>query len=548
MAKDERRPARQVPAALRERYLAEGWWSDETLGALVDRCLCAAPDAGVHIWSESRPWHGTYAEIRTDALRLVTVLAESGLEPGDAVAFQLPNWREAVVAFYGLAMGGYVLVPIVHIYGHKEVRFILGQSRARAYISADRYGHVDYLDIVDGAAPDELADLELHLVVGSAEGPPHSQVRRVPWDVVHAAAPAAAIGAADCDDVCVLAYTSGTTSDPKGVMHSHRTLVAELLHMRGWITPGSPNLMGSPVTHATGMLGAVLAPMDIGEDIHLIDRWDPSRVLQIMLDADVGAGTGASVFLASLLDHPAFSPEHARRMRRVGLGGAPVPIALAERAASHGISIVRAYGSTEHPSVTGCSFDDPADKRHATDGAPMTGVEIRLLGDDGGPAASGEAGEIWSRGPDLCVGYADPALTGEMFDGDGWYRSGDMGVLDAAGFLTITDRVKDVIIRGGENISAAEIEESIGMLPQVAEVAVVAVPDERLGEHACAVVRLVPGVESVDLSDITAELERIGLARQKWPEELRTVEDFPRTASGKVRKVDLRRQLRAGGR
>ncbi|HEX2737149.1 MAG TPA: AMP-binding protein, partial [Acidimicrobiia bacterium] len=493
-------------------------------------------------------WHGTYAEIRTDALRLVTILAESGLEPGDAVAFQLPNWREAVVAFYGLAMGGYVLVPIVHIYGHKEVRFILGQSRARAYISADRYGHVDYLDIVDGAAPDELADLELHLVVGSAEGPPHSQVRRVPWDVVHAAAPAAAIGTADCDDVCVLAYTSGTTSDPKGVMHSHRTLVAELLHMRGWITPGSPNLMGSPVTHATGMLGAVLAPMDIGEDIHLIDRWDPSRVLQIMLDADVGAGTGASVFLASLLDHPAFSPEHARRMRRIGLGGAPVPIALAERAASHGISIVRAYGSTEHPSVTGCSFDDPADKRHATDGAPMTGVEIRLLGDDGGPAASGEAGEIWSRGPDLCVGYADPALTGEMFDGDGWYRSGDMGVLDAAGFLTITDRVKDVIIRGGENISAAEIEESIGMLPQVAEVAVVAVPDERLGEHACAVVRLVPGVESVDLSDITAELERIGLARQKWPEELRTVEDFPRTASGKVRKVDLRRQLRAGGR
>lgn len=548
MAKDERRPARQVPAALRERYLAEGWWSDETLGALVDRCLCAAPDAGVHIWSESRPWHGTYAEIRTDALRLVTVLAESGLEAGDVVAFQLPNWREAVVAFYGLAMGGYVLVPIVHIYGHKEVRFILGQSRARAYISADRYGHVDYLDIVDGAAPDELADLELHLVVGSAEGPPHSQVRRVPWDVVHAAAPAAAIGTADCDDVCVLAYTSGTTSDPKGVMHSHRTLVAELLHMRGWITPGSPNLMGSPVTHATGMLGAVLAPMDIGEDIHLIDRWDPSRVLQIMLDADVGAGTGASVFLASLLDHPAFSPEHARRMRRIGLGGAPVPIALAERAASHGISIVRAYGSTEHPSVTGCSFDDPADKRHATDGAPMRGVEIRLLGDDGGPAASGEAGEIWSRGPDLCVGYADPALTGEMFDGDGWYRSGDMGVLDAAGFLTITDRVKDVIIRGGENISAAEIEESIGMLPQVAEVAVVAVPDERLGEHACAVVRLVPGVESVDLSDITAELERIGLARQKWPEELRTVEDFPRTASGKVRKVDLRRQLRAGGR
>ena len=162
----------------------------------------------------------------------------------------------------------------------------------------------------------------------------------------------------------------------------------------------------------------------------------------------------------------------------------------------------------------------------------MTGVEIRLLDDDGAPVAPGEAGEIWSRGPDLCLGYTDPALTAEAFDDDGWYRSGDMGVLDADGFLTITDRVKDVIIRGGENISAAEIEEAIAALPQVAEVAVVAAPDERLGEHACAVVRLAPGMASLDLRDITAELERIGLARQKWPEELRIVDDFPRTASG----------------
>ena len=142
-----------------------------------------------------------------------------------------------------------------------------------------------------------------------------------------------------------------------------------------------------------------------------------------------------------------------------------MPIALAERAASHGIVMVRAYGSTEHPSVTGSSFDDPAEKRHRTDGAPMTGVEIRLLDDDGAPVAPGDAGEIWSRGPDLCLGYTDAALTAAAFDADGWYRSGDMGVVDADGFLTITDRVKDVIIRGGENISAAEVEEAIAALP-----------------------------------------------------------------------------------
>jgi acyl-CoA synthetase len=553
---DDRWPVRDVPVGLRERYLAEGWWTDDTLGALVDRSLRAAPAATVNIWSASRPWHGTYAELHAEARRLVAVLAGAGLEPGDAVAFQLPNWREALVAFYGLALGGFVLVPIVHIYGPKEVRFILNQSRARAYISADRYAHVDYLDIVDGAGGDELPELQLHVVVGEPGSSPHERVQRTGWDVVDAADPdavdpdAADPDAADPDGVCVLAYTSGTTSDPKGVMHSHRTLLAELMHMRGWITPGAPNLMGSPVTHATGMLGAVLAPMEMGEDIHLIDRWDPARVLAIMLDADVGAGTGASVFLASLLDQPAFTAEHARRIRRVGLGGAPVPRALGERAASHGIAIVRAYGSTEHPSVTGSSFDDPADKRHGTDGEPLIGVEIQLVGDDGAPVPPGEPGEIWSRGPDLCMGYTDAALGADAFGedasgDDGWFRSGDMGVLDADGFLTITDRLKDVIIRGGENISAAEVEAAIAVLPQVSEVAVVAAPDARLGEHVCAMVRVAPGAGSIELRDITDALERIGLARQKWPEELRIVDDFPRTASGKVRKVDLRRQLRA---
>ena len=534
-------PVRDVPAQLRERYLAEGWWTDETLGALVDARLAALPDAGFHIWSDTRPWHGTFGEVRESARRLVTFLEDEGLRPGDVVAFQLPNWREAVVAFYGLAMGGFVLAPIVHIYGPKEVRFILGQSGARAYVSTDRFGHVDYLDIVDGA--DDPADLQLHVVVGDASAPAPDGVRRVSWDRVDEAEPATTLPAPAADDVCVLAYTSGTTSDPKGVLHTHRTLLAELQHMRSF-DAGTPILMGSPVTHATGMLGALLGPLNRGEDIHLIDRWDPGRVLEIMLEADVAGGTGASVFLASLLDHPDFTPEHARRMPRVGLGGAPVPVALGERAAALGIAIVRAYGSTEHPSVTGARFEDPAEKRHRTDGAPKLGVELRLLDEDGAPVAPGVAGEIWSRGPDLCLGYTDPALTAETFDADGWYRSGDMGVLDPDGFLTITDRVKDVIIRGGENISAAELEEVIAALPVVMEVAVVAAPDARLGEHGCAVVRLAPG-SSLTLDEVTAALERVGVARQKWPEELRVVDDFPRTGSGKIRKVDVRGQLRA---
>jgi acyl-CoA synthetase (AMP-forming)/AMP-acid ligase II len=538
----ERWLLRRVPPDLERAYVAGGWWTQDTLGALVARQLAAHPASSVAIWSRSRGWRGRYADIDDEARRLVTLLRDFGAEPGAAVAFQLPNWREAVVSFAALALGGYVLVPIVHIYGRKEVAFILEQSGAVAYVSPLAYGHVDYGAIVEAAAPPSL---RLHVVVGAGELPPGGAgLARIGWAECAGRKPASDLPAAQARDVAVLAYTSGTTSDPKGVIHDHRTLLSELRHMQDWITPGKPNLMGSPVTHATGMLGAVLGPLVAGQDIHLIDRWDPAHALEVMLAAGIGAGSGASVFLASLLDHPGFTPRHAALMGRVGLGGAPVPVALAERAASHGIRIIRAYGSTEHPSTTGCRFDDPADRRHRTDGRPAPGVELRLVDSDGADVPPGTPGEILSRGPDLCLGYTDPALTAAAFDGEGWYRSGDIGVLDEQGFLTITDRVKDIIIRGGENVSAAEVEGALQRLPGVAEIAVVAAPDERLGEHACAILRMLPGAAPPTLADLRAHLSGIGLARQKWPEELRLVDDFPRTASGKIRKLDLRAWLR----
>jgi acyl-CoA synthetase (AMP-forming)/AMP-acid ligase II len=533
---------RRVPPHLERAYVDGGWWTNDTFGAVVARQLAAHPAAMICIWSRSRGWRGRYADVDDEARRLITLLRDLGVEPGDAVAFQLPNWREALVSFAALAMGGYVVVPIVHIYGRKEVAFILEQSGAVAYISPLAYGHVDYGAIVETSAP---ASLRLHVVVGDAQVEPRSTgLARIGWAASGDRKPASDLPAARPEDVAVLAYTSGTTSDPKGVIHDHRTLLSELRHMKAWVTPGKPNLMGSPVTHATGMLG-VLGPLTTGENLHLIDRWDPAHALEVMLEAGIGGGTGASVFLASLLDHPGFTPSHAARMSRVGLGGAPVPIALAERAASHGITIIRAYGSTEHPSTTGSWFEDPADRRHRTDGRALAGVELRLVDADGADVPAGTPGEILSRGPDLCLGYTDPALTAAAFDDEGWYHTGDVGVLDEQGYLTITDRVKDIIIRGGENVSAAEVEEALQTLPGVAEIAVVAAPDERLGEHACAIVRLRPGAAPVTLGDVTAHLSGVGLARQKWPEELRVVDDFPRTASGKIRKVDLRAWLRS---
>jgi len=532
---------RHIPPELVARYEADGWWTGDTLGGAVADWLTAAPAATVNTWSKVRPWHGTYADIDAEARRLIAALIDAGIRPGEVVAFQLPNWREAIVSFAALAMGGYVLVPIVHIYGSKEVSFILEQSGAVAYISPAAYGHVDYAEIVDQVAP---ASLRLHVVVGddaTSSAPAH--IRRVRWDALNALPPATALPAVAADAVAVLAYTSGTTSDPKGVIHDHRSILSELRHMAGWITPGKPNLMGSPITHATGMIGAVLGPLKVGSDIHVLDRWDPGHALEVMLEAGIGGGTGASVFLAGLLDHPSFTAAHAANMAQVGLGGAPVPVALGERAAAHGITIIRAYGSTEHPSTTGCQFTDPTELRHRTDGRPMPGVELRLLDDEGTEVPVGTPGEIFSRGPDLCLGYTDPELNA-AFDADGWFRTGDIGVIDEHGCLTITDRAKDIIIRGGENLSPAEVEGALESLTGVAEVAVVAAPDPRLGEHACAVIRLHAGVAPLKLGDVTAHLEACGLARQKWPEELRIVSDFSRTASGKIRKVDLRTWLR----
>jgi acyl-CoA synthetase len=378
-------------------------------------------------------------------------------------------------------------------------------------------------------------------------GAPRSRsVSILPFDELVADEPFGDPVAADPRLPALVAYTSGTTSEPKGVVHSHRTVGAEVRQLGALAPEGQPPpLIGLPVGHAMGMLGALLIPVLVGRPIHLVDVWDPPELLRLMTEHGLSCGSGATFFLTSLLDHPNLTPEHLELMHYVGLGGSAVPAAVAERATDEGISIVRMYGSTEHPSITGGTHDDPLAKRMATDGSPLHGVEIRLVDDDGADVAVGEAGEILSRGPECCMGYTDPAVTAAAFDDDGWFRTGDVGVLDEDGYLRITDRKKDVIIRGGENISAVEVEEIIARMPGVLEVAVVAGPDERLGERVCAFIRVDPEAAPVELEAMRAAAADAGLSRQKWPEDLRVVDELPRTPSGKVQKVVLRDRLRA---
>jgi acyl-CoA synthetase len=521
---------RRIPAELVKRYEAEGWWTSDTLGDLVAKGLAASPDAGFCVFSAVRPYTGTFKDVELVARRFAAGLRRRGVGPGDVVALQLPNWMEAAAAFWASALLGAVTVPIVHFYGRKEVGHIVATARPKVFVTAEEFGRMRY-------QPDLCADVPIVVLVGELDRPlaPHE----VGFDDVLEELMPGVVGT-DPAAPALIAFTSGTTRDPKGVVHSHQTLGCETHQLlANYPTERGRQLTATPVGHFIGMLGAFLIPVLEGATIDLADVFDPAAVLALMKSDGITIGGGPPYFVTSLLDHPDCTDEHRKHIKTVGLGGSTVPAAVTRRLADYGVFVFRSYGSTEHPSITGSGADAAEDKRLYTDGNARPGVELKLT----------DEGEILSRGPDLCLGYLDPELTAKAFDDDGWYHTGDIGVLDADGYLTITDRKADVIIRGGENISALEVEEVLLAMPQVIEAVVVAAPDARLGERVAAVLRLRAGAAMPTPDEVRAHFEAAGAARQKWPEELHEIpdgQDFPRTASGKVQKFRVRQDLGAG--
>ena len=531
---------REVAEEDRARFVAEGWWPDQSVGQRMADGLAAHGGLPFVIHSRTRPWNGTFADLLDLARRAAAGLVARGVRPGDVVTFQTPNWIEGAVTFYAAMLAGAVVAPIVHIYGSRETAYILDACRPRVHVTASRFGHQDFLANLE--AMSELA--ETRVVVLDGDGPSGS----IGFADLLASAPIASPVPVDPGSPALVGWTSGTTANPKGVVHSHQTMCAEVTQLGAAQPPSRrPSLIANPISHAIGMLGALLIPVDRGKPVHLLDQWEPGTVLDLILSEDLSAGGGAPYFLTSLLDDPRCGAEHLERLHFQGMGGAPVPRAVMERATDLGLTIYSMYGSTEHPSITGCRHDDPLEKRLSADGRPLPGCAIRLVDADGREVEVGQPGEILSRGPECFLGYTDAALTSRVFDDEGWYHTGDIGVLDPDGYLSITDRISDVIIRGGENISAAEVEEVLMTLAGVAEVAVVAAPDARMGEHAAAFVRMVGERPAPDLGAMRRHLEAAGVARQKWPEELVGVDDFPRTSSGKVQKFVLRNRLRDGG-
>jgi acyl-CoA synthetase (AMP-forming)/AMP-acid ligase II len=529
---------RQFSPELRKRYLKEGWWTDATLGHSLLEWLARNPQLPYCVWSaaEGGDQRSTFGAVRDQALRLAAGLKRRGIGPGDVVCIYVPNSIEGALGFHAVPALGAVVVPVAPFYGTKELRFILSRSKARILITSE--GPEGRLEAI-AQMRRELPDLEdVYVMGGSQPAGMRNFKELVAADALSDLPPV------DPDSVAAIAFTSGTTSDPKGVVHTHRSLVFETRHMNDTPHTRRPILVGGPISHVTGMLVGVFLQPYRGKPVHLIDGWDMPTVLRAMRECDLTAGAGATVFLTSIMNHPDTTPADLARIEDVMLGASTVPVPFAQKVEALGARVVRWYGSTEHPTITGGLLSDPQDKRLRTEGRPLPSVEIRVVDEDGRDLPTGEAGELISRGADLFAGYIDPAMNAELFSGDGWFHTGDVGTIDEQGYFTVTDRKKDIIIRNGVKVSALEVESCLLQMPALIEAAVVGTPDERTGERSIAYVRVKHGAAAPTLEEVRKHLQSIDLARQKWPEHLEVVDDFPRTPSGKVMKKVLRDRIR----
>ena len=527
--------------ALAERWRAEGFHDDTTIpGALAD-VAAREPDFPIVLHSHEHPGSLTLGGLRRDSLALAGALAEMGIGRGDVVAVQLPNWAETAVAYLALATLGAVFVPIVHIYGPRETDWIIGASGARMYMCPDRWGKLDFLERLDRMPRAK----QIEVVIVGDEVPAGA----IAWSELAARGndgfepPALA-----ASDPLLIVYTSGTTSDPKGVVHTHQTFLAELRNMTQMPMDDRESVVLHPwpAGHIGGLC-SLLGPIVTLANVVIVDRWDPADAAERIAEHGVTGFAGTPFHVSGLLEMKEAGDPRLATIKEVVSGGAGVPPQLVERAAKQGWYMRRSYGSSEHPTVTAGSRFGPLQARAWTDGGICEGSEVRIVDRAGSDVGVGTEGEIWVRGPEQFVGYSDPERNRDAFAPGGWFRTGDVGVFDDDRNVTITDRLKDIIIRGGENLSSLEIEDLLQRHPAVVEAAAVGYPDERYGERVCAFVILAPGCEAPTIAELIAHFGQLGAAKQKTPEKVVVVDDFPRTAAGKVKKNELRRGLEAGG-
>lgn len=525
-------------ARLREHWYSEGYYSSQTLAAAIERAGRDFGDTRFVFASETDRQITTFPQMVRAARRVAAGLQRLGIQSGDVVAVQVPNRRELVEAYFGTWFAGATLVPIVHIYGSNELRDIVIDARAKALIVPDAWRSIDFLDRV--ADLGSVESLEHVVVIGEAAG---SDAIR--WsDLVAGPAEPEPVMGVHADDVAAIIYTSGTTGRPKGVQHSHNSFLAELRKgdAMNEVTTGDSRLIPWPAGHIAGLL-AVCGGITGGVEAVLMDRWNEKLAVELIEEFGCTITSGTPLHVDAILREAQATGRDVSSLRFVHVGGTNVPPVLVEKADARGVVIGRAYGSTEQPRCATSPEAASAAKRSLTDGQVRFGDEIRIVDEELRDLPSGSEGEIVTRGPSQFIGYRDQSADEAAFLPGSWFRTGDVGRLDDEGYLTVTDRIKDIIIRGGENIASKEVEDILATHPRVQHAAVVAAPDPKYGERVAAFVILTDG-GGLDVDEVRDFFVDRGVAPQKAPEWIEVVGDLPRAPSGKVRKFELRDQLR----
>lgn len=524
----------------RAAYRQQGLWGDASLADYWQQTARAMPDKIAVVDNHGASY--TYSALDHAASCLANWMLTKGIESGDRIAFQLPGWCEFTVIYLACLKIGAVSVPLLPSWREAELVWVLNKCQAKMFFAPTLFKQTRPVDLI---LPLQNQLPQLQQIVGVDKLAPATSSLSLS-QIIADNTPLTTAITTHGDELAAVLFTSGTEGLPKGVMLTHNNILASerAYCARLNLTWQDVFMMPAPLGHATGFLHGVTAPFLIGARSVLLDIFTPDACLALLEQQRCTCMLGATPFVYDLLNVLEKQPADLSALRFFLCGGTTIPKKVARECQQLGIKLLSVYGSTESSPHAVVNLDDPLSRFMHTDGYAAAGVEIKVVDDARKTLPPGCEGEEASRGPNVFMGYFDePELTARALDEEGWYYSGDLCRMDEAGYIKITGRKKDIIVRGGENISSREVEDILLQHPKIHDACVVAMPDERLGERSCAYVVLKAPHHSLSLEEVVAFFSRKRVAKYKYPEHIVVIEKLPRTASGKIQKFLLRKDI-----
>ncbi|HAL2365300.1 TPA: medium-chain fatty-acid--CoA ligase [Escherichia coli] len=524
----------------RAAYRQQGLWGDASLADYWQQTARAMPDKIAVVDNHGASY--TYSALDHAASCLANWMLAKGIESGDRIAFQLPGWCEFTVIYLACLKIGAVSVPLLPSWREAELVWVLNKCQAKMFFAPTLFKQTRPVDLI---LPLQNQLPQLQQIVGVDKLAPATSSLSLSQIIADNTLLTTAI-TTHGDELAAVLFTSGTEGLPKGVMLTHNNILASerAYCARLNLTWQDVFMMPAPLGHATGFLHGVTAPFLIGARSVLLDIFTPDACLALLEQQRCTCMLGATPFVYDLLNVLEKQPADLSALRFFLCGGTTIPKKVARECQQRGIKLLSVYGSTESSPHAVVNLDDPLSRFMHTDGYAAAGVEIKVVDDARKTLPPGCEGEEASRGPNVFMGYFDePELTARALDEEGWYYSGDLCRMDEAGYIKITGRKKDIIVRGGENISSREVEDILLQHPKIHDACVVAMSDERLGERSCAYVVLKAPHHSLSLEEVVAFFSRKRVAKYKYPEHIVVIEKLPRTTSGKIQKFLLRKDI-----